>query len=48
MHRSISCITSTPGFLFFNPDIFVNDALENNNCIIGIGFYDIINCDILL
>ena len=33
---------------FFNPDIFVNDALENNNCIIGIRFYDIINCDILL
>ena len=23
---------------FFNPDIFVNDALENNNCIIGIRF----------
>ena len=49
MHISISCIASTPCRIpFFNPDIFVNDSLENNNCIIGIILYDIINCDILL
>ena len=48
MHISISCTPSTPGFPFFNPYIFVNDALENNNCIIGISFYDSITCNILL
>ena len=33
---------------FFYSGYIANDALENNNCIIGIRFYDIINCDILL